>query len=179
VLGGDNTWTIQNDITKDDANFVVDQIDFRESVRAAQAEQFGEMLKSLPPEAQMALLDIFVDMTDIPNRDEAVKRLRGMTGMGGTDELDDPAAAAQRQQQLAAQEEERQLQNNERKAKVGLDVAKTHETMAKARKLSVEGKGAALQIAELIAAVLELAPAADRLYRTPEEENVPGQPPVG
>jgi hypothetical protein len=173
VLGGDNTWTVQNDITKDDAYFVVDQVDYRASVRAAQAEQFGEMLQTLPPEAQMALLDIFVDMTDIPNREEVVKRLRGMSGVGGDDELEDPAAAAQRQAQQAAQDEERQLALRERMAKAGLDEAKAQEVLAKARKLSVEGKGAALQIAELIEILLPLAPAADRLYRTPEESNVP------
>jgi hypothetical protein len=169
-LQADNTWSLKNDITKADAVFVVDQVDFRASIRAAQAEQFGEMLKSMPPELQMALVDIFVEMTDIPHREEAVKRIRAITGHGRVDDQD-PAAAAMRQKQEAAQEQERALAMRERLAKAGLDEAKSQEVMAKARKLAVEGKGSALQIAELIEALLPLVPSADRLYRTPEESN--------
>lgn len=172
-LGEDNTWSLKNDITKADADFVVDQIDFRESVRAAQAEQFGEMLKNMPEQVQLALLDIFIEMTDIPMRDEAVRRVRTVTGQGAADE-EDPLAELQRQQKEQAEQQEQQLLQRERMAKVSLDEAKREETMAKARKIGVEGKGTALQIAELIQALLPLAPAADRLYQ-PEEVNAEPQ----
>ena len=88
----------------------------------------------------------------------------------------DPNALLRKQQADEAAEQERQLALRERMAKAGLDEAKREEVMAKARKLSVEGKGSALQIAELIEALLPLVPAADRLYRTTEESNAQPQP---
>lgn len=175
-MAEDGTWRIKNDITQADAVFVVDQVDFRETVRQAQAEQFGDMLKNLPPEAQMALLDIFIEMTDIPNRDEAVKRVRAITGHGNDSQPHDPAVEAERQRREQAAQQEQELQLRERLAQVGLTEAKAQEVMAKARKVSVEGKGNALNLAELIEALLPLAPAADRLYVTPEETRVPDQP---
>lgn len=164
----DGHWQIRNDITKQDSYFVVDQVDFRETVRQAQAEQFGEMMAKLPPEVQMALLDIWIDMTEIPQREEAVRRVRSITGFGDVGE-GDPQAEQRRAQQEANQQAEQEMLIQERAAKIGLDKAKTAELMARARNTTVTGKGQALQIAELLEILLPLAPTADRLYQTPEE----------
>ncbi|MGH8081876.1 MAG: hypothetical protein ACREP7_14980, partial [Lysobacter sp.] len=45
-----NEWVVENDITRNQADFVVDQQDFRESMRQAYAEQFFELLGKLPAE---------------------------------------------------------------------------------------------------------------------------------
>lgn len=164
----DDHWEIKNDITKSDADFVVDQVDWRESVRAAQAEQFMEMLTKVPEDLQLALLDIAVDMMDVPNKEETLRRIRAVTGQGPADERD-PEAEARRAQQEQAELAERDMQMRERLAKTGLDEAKAQEVMAKARKLAVEGRGQALDVAALLDILLPLVPAADRLYRTPEE----------
>jgi len=175
----DDHWEVKNDITRTEADFVVDQVDWRESVRAAQAEQFMEMVGTVPPEIQAVLLDIAIDMMDVPNKKEAIRRIRAFTGQGPTDDQD-PAAAAQRQQREEADAAERDLQMRERLAKAGLDEARTKEVMARARSLSVEGKGKALDVAALLEALLPLVPAADRLCRTPEgasnAEPQPAQP---
>lgn len=172
-LQDDGSWRIRNDITQNDAVYAVDQIDYRESVRQAAAEQFAEMLKVMPPEVQLMLLDIYIDMTDVPNRDEAVRRIRAVTGQTGPgEEANDPAAIARKQAEDEAQEQERQLVMRERLAKVGLDEAKTQQIMALARESSIKGKAGALDLAKLIEILLPLAPAADRLYQTPEEGNV-------
>lgn len=169
-LQADGTWRVKNDITKSDAVFVVDEVDFRETTRAAQAEQFSEMLRSMPPDVQVALLDIFIDMTDIPNREEAVRRVRAITGQAGPGEVDqDPAAIQRKQAEEQAAEQDRQLAIRERLAKVGLDEARTQQIMALARETSIKGKAGALDLAKLVEILLPLAPAADRLYKTPEE----------
>ena len=161
-------WTVENDITKSHADFVVDQQDFRESMRQAYAEQFFDMLAKLPPEYAMDLLDLAFDMADIPMKDEVVKRIRKINGQTDGDN-DTPEAAAKRQ----AQEQERDLVMRERMAKVGLDEARSQEILAKAGKLGINTKQDALQLAELIDILLPLAPAADRLLSTthpPSEE---------
>lgn len=162
-------WEVKNDITKDDASFVVDQIDYRASTRAAAAEQFGEMMKYITPDLQASLLDLFVDMTDVPNREEAVKRIRAVTGQGGGGDAEDPEVQAQRQQVQAQKNAEQELQMRERMAQAGLTEAKAAEALAKAKKIAIEGKAGALDLAALIDALLPLAPSADRLYEPPTQ----------
>lgn len=160
-------WEVQNDITKSHADFVVDQQDFRESMRQAYTEMFFEMLSKLPPDYSIELLDLAFDMSDIPLKDEVVKRIRKINGQSDEGE-ETPEALAKRQ----AENEERQLAMRERLARVGLDEAKTREVMAKAGKLGLSTKVDALNLAELIEILFPLAPAADRLLSTthPPEE---------
>lgn len=160
----DGQWQLRNDISKSDADFVVDQIDFRESVRAAQAEQMFDMLKAMPPAVQLALLDIVVEMTDMPNRQQVADRIRKITGQSGPDDENNPEAIAAQQARAQADQQERQLQERERFAKLGIDEAKAEEMKARARKLLLDAKGQSLDIARLLEALLPLAPAADRLY---------------
>ncbi|MNN35842.1 hypothetical protein D3C81_1497070 [compost metagenome] len=164
-----NEWVVDNDISRNHADFVVDQQDFRETMRQAFAEQFFDMLGKLPPDMSIQLLDLAFDMIDMPGKDEVVKRIRQITGQ--TDEEVDPESpeAIARSQ---AEQQERDVALRERMAKVGLDEAKREEIMAKAKNLQLKSKGDALNVAELIELLLPLAPAADRLLSTqPQEEN--------
>lgn len=163
-----NVWVVDNDISRSQADFVVDQQDFRETMRQAYAEQFMDMLGKLPPDMAIQLLDLAFDMADIPGKDEVVRRIRKMNGQSEDGDPNDPQALAQ--QQAAAQD--RQLQMRERMAKVGLDEAKANEIMAKAQKTKLGAKADALDLAQLIEILLPLAPAADRLLST-EQPQVP------
>jgi hypothetical protein len=87
-----------NDITASEADFIVSEQDFRASLRQAQAETLMEMLGKLAPvmpQAAMNLLDLVVDLWDIPNKDEWVKRIREINGQT------DPAKKPRRPKQLA------------------------------------------------------------------------------
>jgi hypothetical protein len=173
----DGAWQLKNDITKSDADFVVDQIDFRESVRQAQAEQFWDMLAKMPPNVQLGLLDLAVEMTDMPQREQIVARVRAMNGQQDPDEAKDPVAAAahaaQQQAEQQQQQQEQELQLRERMAKAGLDEAKQKEILAKTSHLDLQSKAKALDIARLLEALLPLAPAADRLYPGPPQPVTP------
>lgn len=164
-----NVWVVDNDISRNQADFIVDQQDFRESMRQAFAEQFFDMLGKLPPEMSIQLLDLAFDMIDMPGKDEVVQRIRKITGQSDNDQdVDSPEAQARQQQEA----QDREVALRERMAKVGLDEAKREEIMAKAKALQIKTKGDALNVAELIEILLPLAPAADRLLstqQTPEE----------
>lgn len=166
-------WTVENDITKSHADFVVDQQDFRESMRQAYAEQFFDMLGKLPPEYAIQLLDLAFDMTDVPGKDEIVKRIRDINGKTD-DGTETPEAIAKRE----ADEQERDLVLRERMAKVGLDEAKREEMIAKVKTLGIDTKAKALDLAQLLEVLLPLAPAADRLLSTttPPEETADAVP---
>ncbi|MGH8073646.1 MAG: hypothetical protein ACREO4_06185 [Lysobacter sp.] len=161
-------WEVQNDITKSHADFVVDQQDFRESMRQAYAEQFFEMLGKLPPDYAIQLLDMAFEMTDVPGKDEIVKRIRQINGQSGDDGEETPEMVAKRE----AEQADRDLTMRERLAKVGLDQAKADELIAKTKGTGINTKAASLKLAELLDVLLPLAPAADRLLSTtqPPEE---------
>lgn len=168
-------WTIENDITRSHADFIVDQQDFRESMRQAYAEQFFEMLGKLGPDMAINLLDLAVDMTDLPGKDEVVRRIRQLNGQGDEAMEQNPEQVMQQQVEQERQAQEAELQMRERMAKIGLDEARAAEITAKARSLGLNDKRTAMQIAELIDVLLPLAPAADRLLSTthPPENNPP------
>lgn len=170
VQNEDGSWSIKNDMTLDDAEYVVDQQDFRETVRQAQAEQLFEMAMKLPPEAQLALIDVIVEATDISNKDAILKRLRKINGQTDPAREDDPEVQAQMAAQAEAQRANEALAMRERTAKVGLDEAKQSELLAKAKKVGIETKQQALDLAGLLAVTIPLAPAADRLFATTKPE---------
>lgn len=151
-----------NDVTKGQADFVVDQQDFRETVRMALSETLMETISKMPPELGLQLLDLAIELMDIPNKDEIVARIRAMNGQ--TPQPADPAQQAAQQQQQAMQDQLAQLEMQERQARIGKDSAAAEKLRAEARAKTIEGKTKALDTAGIVAAAQPLAPAADRLW---------------
>lgn len=161
----------ENDITDSEADFIVDETDYRETVRMAMAESLFELIGRLPPQMAMALLDIAVDMTDLPNKQDLVNRIRKLNGQmapGAENTPEGQAAAANQQQQ---QDAAAQRQAAKEQADIDLTHAKTEATLAKgdldtvtAQHRAVQGKTDAMRTASLVRAAPNLAPAADRLW---------------
>ncbi|WP_046970315.1 hypothetical protein [Dyella japonica] len=170
-----------NDITASEADFIVDETDYRETVRMAMSEMLFEMVGRMPPDVAMALLDIAVEMTDLPNKRAIAQRIRQVTGQTAPGQENSPEAQAQaeaKQQQEAQQEQERQQQVD---ANIRLTNAKTVATQAKANldnanaaHTDVRGKTDALHAASMVAQAPGLAPAADKLWNPAEA--FPAQP---
>ncbi|MGC1550527.1 MAG: hypothetical protein WA777_18550, partial [Rhodanobacter sp.] len=146
-----------NDITASEADFIVDETDYRETVRMAMSEMLFEMIGRMPPNVALALLDIAVEMTDLPNKDALANRIRQVTGQAAPGQENSPeaqAAAQQKQQQVQASQ---QLDLQQKQATVGLTNAKTTATQAKATldtatatHRTIEGKAAAMETAGMV-----------------------------
>lgn len=164
-LTGEVIWA--NDLTASEADFVVDQQDYRETTRMAMAETLFETIRTLPPPLQLQLLDLAIDLTDLPNRAEIVARLREINGVardGAATPQHQQAADAQAQQ---AQQHEAQLAQAEREARVAKDRASAEKLLAQAQDTRLATKASALDLAALLQHALPLAPAADRLAAPP------------
>lgn len=159
----------ENDLTKSEADFYVDQQDYRETVRMAMAETLFEVIAKLPPELQLGMLDLAVELTDLPNRDEIVRRIRALNGHGAPGDENSPEAMAAAQAKAAQQQREQQLIEDERSAKVRRDNAAALRDETTARKTNVDTKAAALNTAAVLESALPLAPAADRLTEFPAQ----------
>lgn len=110
-----DTGEVMNDITAFKADFIIDERDFKASVRQAMFEYTGEILTKIAtvnPQAAMQLLDVWVEMADIPNKDDLVQRIRQINGQHDPDAEMSPEQrqAYEQQQQQQAQQQELQMQ---------------------------------------------------------------------
>lgn len=156
--------TILNDITASKADFVVDQRDYRESVRQAMFESLMEVTGRLPPEVSLQLLDLVIDMSDIPNREAIVARIRQINGQVDPDAQDDPEQIAARQQREQQDAEEAALARRERESKIARDEAMAQEIASKIGERRLKAIGEAAATAGKIKP--ETAGAADELLRS-------------
>jgi len=152
------TGEIENDITADQADFIVDAQNFSATIRQAMFESLGEMLTRLDPQVALALLDLWVDLSDLPGKDLMVQRIRQINGQPDPDEdPEDPEViekeAAEEAAKQRAQEIQQQLENLEIAAK-GLEnknksadtkklLAMIDEIAAKIQKMGAETKNEA------------------------------------
>lgn len=159
----------KNDISTQEADYVIDQQDFRETVRMALAEQLLDLIGKMPPQVGMALLDVAVEMMDIPNREAIVARIRSVTGAPALGQEDSPEVQAQKQAQAQQQQQQSQLDAAEKDAKIKNTLAQAAKHSAQAKHIAVQGKAAALDTAGMVRAALPLVPAADRIYQAPQD----------
>lgn len=156
-------------ITARQADFMVDEQDFRGSLRQAMFDQMLEMITKLPPEIGLKLLAVAFEMSDVPMRDEFVRVLREVTGMPDPDKEVTP----EEQQALAIQQQQQmELQQRQIMAQLALLEGKAKEAMAKGDKAQMEqlmkkleALKASMEIAGGVAAAPQLALAADQIMR--------------
>ena len=160
----------QNDITRSKADYIIDEDDWRASVRQAQVAELLDLLGKLAPVAPqvvMVSLDLIVESMDIPQRDELVKRIRQVTGMVDPDaEEDDPdqqARKAAADQQNALTQQQIMATLTKLMADARKSDAQAQEAEARAAKTRVETQKAAVETAGTVAAVPAVSDVADHL----------------
>lgn len=168
-LSGAVTWN--NDITASEADFVVDETDYRETVRMAQSEMLFELVGRMPPTVAMALLDLAVEASDLPNKAQIANRIRQVTGQMPPGQENTPEAQAAQQAQQQQQQQQQAAQQAAVQAKTRLDNSKADQADAnaqlartKAQHQAVIGKAEAMQTAGMVHAAPALAPAADKIW---------------
>lgn len=129
-----------NQITRTKADFVVTERDYRATERQASMQLLMENLARMAPAMPglaPAILDLVVDASDIPNRDEIVKRIRAITG-----QTDPEAEEDQNDPEVMAKKEaaaiEAQMMMRARDAEIGGIEAQAAERQAKALKAAAD-----------------------------------------
>jgi hypothetical protein len=179
VLQPDGTVLFANDITKTAADFVVDQQDYRETIRMALAESLFELIGKLPPEIAVGLLDLAIDLVDLPNKAALANRVRKLSGQPAPGQENSPEAQAAMAAQKAQRDEAQAAAVDEQKAKTRGYHAKAARDEAEATRATIGGKREALDTVGMVSAALPLAPAADRIYEGSKPANPnPPRPPT-
>lgn len=166
MQANDGSQSVENDITKSMADFIVDTQDFRETVRLAMFESMMNMMGQLDPEVQLQLLDMVIDLSDLPGKDEMVRRIREMNG-----QIDPDSPDAEQQRKAAADQKAEQADRDKRdqEADIGTKESRTAKTFSDSSRAEAETMAKAAEIAELIAANPELAAAMDELFASFKE----------
>lgn len=134
----------ENDIIRTKADFIISEDDWAASMRQAGVAQLLELLTQMAPvepRIVLVLIDIVVEMMDVPSREEIVKRIRQITGMEDPDadpNVDDPdkqARDAQKAQQAAMEQRAAEANLATAEAKAAKERAQAAKAEADAQKV--------------------------------------------
>lgn len=169
------TGEILNDVTRAKADFVVSQQDYRDSLRVAMFDSLFEIVSRLAqmnPQVAMNLLDLVVEMADVPNRDELVARIRQLNGQRDPEREPTPEEQQQQAQQAQVQQAQQQLamaQMQAMVAKLEAEVDKLRADQEKSQAESInkrlEAMYSALQSAQIVAQAPGAAVMADEIMQ--------------
>lgn len=172
VNGRDEETGELSDITAQQADFIIAEQDYRDSLRIAMFESLFDIvgrLAQMSPDVAFKMLDLVFDMADIPGRDEIVARIRQLNGMRGPDEdlTPEEQAAEQARQQEQAQEQQmaKQLMLQRAVAELAELKNKVAKLDAEAANSRLEGIEKALRAASEVLLNPAIAPMADDLVR--------------
>jgi len=157
-----------NDITKFHADFVVSEQDYKSSLRQAMFESLFDIvgrLAQMNPQVALNLLDLVIEMADIPNRDALVQRIRQLNGQTDPDEEESPEVAAAKQKQQAMADAQQQLQMQTIETQLAKLVAEKDNLDAKTISQRIQSMYEALQAGQIVSAVPAAAPVADAIMK--------------
>lgn len=108
-----------NDISRLRAHIALAPIQQTPAYKSQLAERMAQVINGLPPQVQTVVLDMWMELLDIPNKSEFIERIRSAMGTPKSpDEMSpEEQQAAQQEQQL--QREQQELAMRELQAKVG------------------------------------------------------------
>lgn len=137
---------LDNDVTRMQMSVVLAEMPATPTYRMQQFMELTKMVATLPEQVQMAVIDIVINASDIPDKQEVLKRLRNTLGLGAKSPEDmDEQELAEYEQQQQEKQAQKQLQDRAAAAEVAkieseipLNDAKTELTLVQADALKVE-----------------------------------------
>lgn len=130
-----------NDITATQADFIIESDTYHATVRQSMFNSIGAMMKDLPEQLQIALADVWVDLSDIPNRELAVERIRAITGQKDPDEdPNDPEVQQRLQEEQEEMQRQKEIEDQVIQLEIFLKEAQVKLTEAQANEKNSEAK---------------------------------------
>jgi len=151
------TGRMKNLITEHHADFIISAQDYRDSIRQAMYESLFDItarLAQVSPDVAFRMLDLVVEMADVPNRDELVSRIRELNGQRDPNE-------EMTEEQMAEEQRKAQLQQLEQQLAIEKAQHEVAELKAKGDKQSAEA------VVKRLDAVIKALEAASHLQFNP------------
>ncbi|EOD3173626.1 portal protein [Citrobacter freundii] len=131
---------ITNDISRLDARIVLAPIDSTPAYRAQLADRLIGIIQKLPPQAQSAVIDLVLELVEIPNKDEFIDRVSRALGTQDPQYMTDEEKQAS-QQQAKLNEFAQVLQFKQQIAEIQNKDADTASKQASANKSQASADG--------------------------------------
>ncbi|WP_213132681.1 portal protein [Citrobacter sp. FP75] len=131
---------ITNDISRLDARIVLAPIDSTPAYRAQLADRLIGIIQKLPPQAQSAVIDLVLELVEIPNKDEFIDRVSRALGTQDPQYMTDEEKQAA-QQQAKLNEVAQVLQFKQQIAEIQNKDADTESKQASANKSQASADG--------------------------------------
>ncbi|HCW3136731.1 portal protein [Citrobacter freundii] len=131
---------ITNDISRLDARIVLAPIDSTPAYRAQLADRLIGIIQKLPPQAQSAVIDLVLELVEIPNKDEFIDRVSRALGTQDPQYMTDEEKQAS-QQQAKLNEFAQALQFKQQIAEIKNKDADTASKQASANKSQASADG--------------------------------------
>lgn len=173
---------VLNDVASVPVKVVLEDVPSTPAFRAQQLQMLTQYTAKLPPQFQAAIIDIVMGLTDVPQKDKVIERLRKVGGMPQdmTPEEEDAMQQAAEQAQQAQQEAVMRKEN----AEIALLEAKIKQIESMVQKgeserlvKMVEAMYSALQAGAVVATTPGVAPVADEILRGAGFKEQGGQDP--
>lgn len=169
-----------NDITSRSANFVIGEQAWRQNVMQANFESMMELLGQLStvaPEVVKAMIASVLELADMPNKKSMLKSVRLALGQPDPDEPMSPEQQAQAQRTSMLEEARFDAEVAALKADV-IEAQKRGEKMdAEAVEKRVRAIYQAMQAAQVLATVPQVAPSGDEILRSAGHKDAGGEDP--
>jgi uncharacterized protein YheU (UPF0270 family) len=162
----DENGNIINDITQFQTDFVVSEQDYRSSLRQAMFESLFDIvgrLAQMNPQVALNLLDLVIEMADLPNKQQLVDRIRSINGQADPDAEETPEAAAAKAEAAKGQAMQQEIAMETMRNQLAKLVAETDKLDAQALTERIKAMYAALQAGQVVASVPNAAAVADKI----------------
>ncbi|EGR4180648.1 portal protein [Vibrio cholerae] len=134
----DEQGLLTNDLTRLRAHIALAPIQQTAAYKSQLAERMMMITAQLPPEVQITVIDLVLELTDVPNKQEFMERVRAALNIEkepeDMTEEEQAELAAQKQQEQQLQQKQLELQMREMEAKVLKLESEAKNIMAKAQR---------------------------------------------
>ncbi|HGE5266144.1 TPA: portal protein [Escherichia coli] len=130
---GDNG-ELTNDISRLNTHIALAPVQQTPAFKAQLAQRMSEVIQGLPPQVQAVVLDLWVNLLDVPQKQEFVKRIRAALGTPKSPDEMTPEEQQAAQQQQAQEQQQQELQMREMAGRVAKLEAEAARAQAAAQR---------------------------------------------
>ncbi|MGL4638536.1 MAG: hypothetical protein ACRCVX_02240 [Shewanella sp.] len=124
---------LNNDVARIRASVALAPIQQTPTFRAQLAQQLTQIAGTLPPEVQMATIDMILELMDIPNKQDFLARVRKALGIKKDPDRMTPEEQAQAQAEAEAQQQQQQAMMRAEMARIAKEEAEAALKAAQAQ----------------------------------------------
>lgn len=144
---------VHNNVKKARLKVVLDDMPATATFRQQQFQRIAEMLTNMAkfaPETAVKFMDLLVEASDVPNKDEFVDRIREVIGLAKDPSTMSPEEQAAAEQQAKEKAQLKELQMRDALADLAIKEGKATETEARIEKIAADTQQIMVRMEEML-----------------------------